>query len=40
MLYTLTDVTAALSVGRSKGGLLLAAYLAYTAYLINTVWVG
>ena len=27
-------------ISRSKGGLLLAAYLAYTAYLINTVWVG
>ena len=27
-------------ISRSKGGLLLAAYLAYTAYLINTVWAG
>ena len=27
-------------ISRSKGGLLLAAYLAYTTYLINTVWVG
>lgn len=27
-------------ISRSKGGLLLAAYLAYTTYLINTVWAG
>ena len=27
-------------ISRSKGGLLLTAYLAYTAYLINTVWAG